>query len=177
MAPDAPDMSVDPDRPPRSVGFLISQLGFISSRGFHEALRPLGIDPRQWTLLRYVDQAEGQSQQALAERLGMPPSGMVALVDALEDGGMLERRPAPDDRRVRALYLTAKGRRTLKRAVETALAFERELCAGLKTAEREHLIDLLQKLQVERLERPGVHPGLSQAPAGSGGPTPPDAPG
>jgi DNA-binding MarR family transcriptional regulator len=154
-------MSVDPDRPPRSVGFLISQLGFVSSTGFVEALRPLGIDPRQWTLLRHVAQAEGQSQQALAERLGLPPSAMVALVDALEDAGMLERRPAPDDRRVRALYMTPKGRRTLKRAVDVAIAYEAELCSGLKAAEREQLIDLLQKLQGERVARRGVHPGMT----------------
>jgi DNA-binding MarR family transcriptional regulator len=159
--PEQPDMSVDPDRPPRSVGFLISQLGFVSSKGFVEALRPLGIDPRQWTLLRHVAQAEGQSQQALAERLGLPPSAMVALVDGLEDAGLLERRPAPDDRRVRALYMTPKGRRTLKRAVEVAIAYEAELCSGLKAAEREQLIDLLQKLQGERVARPGVHPGMT----------------
>jgi DNA-binding MarR family transcriptional regulator len=160
-------MSVDPDRPPRSVGFLISQLGFVSSKGFVDALRPLGIDPREWTLLRHVAQAEGQSQQALAERLALPPSGMVALVDGLEDAGLLERRPAPADRRVRALYMTPKGRRTLERAVEVAIAYEAELCAGLEDAEREQLIDLLQKLQTERVARPGVHPGMTQAhPAG-----------
>jgi DNA-binding MarR family transcriptional regulator len=160
--PDEPDMSVDPDRPPRSVGFLISQLGFVSSRGFHEALRPLGIDPKQWTLLRYVAQSEGQSQQALAARLGLPASGMVALVDGLEDAGLLERRPAPADRRVRALYLTPKGRQTLQRAVEVAIAYEAELCSGLEATEREQLIDLLQKLQAERVPKPGVHPGISQ---------------
>lgn len=161
-----PDMSVDPDRPPRSVGFLISQLGFVSSRGFVEALRPLGIDPREWTLLRYVAQAEGQSQQALAERLGLPASGMVALVDRLEQAGLLERRPGPDDRRVRALHLTAKGRRTLKRAVDVAIGYEEELCAGLKAGEREQLIDLLQKLQAENVARRGVHPGMAQPHAG-----------
>ncbi len=155
-------MSVDPDRPPRSVGFLISQLGFVSSRGFHEALRPLGIDPRQWALLRYVAQSEGRSQQALAERLGLPASGMVALVDGLEDAGLLERRPAPTDRRVRALYLTPKGSQTLQRAVEVAIAYEAELCSGLEAAEREQLIDLLQKLQAERVPKRGVHPGITQ---------------
>ena len=159
---DRPDMSVDPDRPPRSVGFLISQLGFVSAKGFAEALRPLGIDPREWTLLRYVAQSEGQSQQALAERLGMPPSGMVAVVDGLEKAGLLERRPAPADRRVRALYMTPKGRRTLKQAVEIAIAYETDLCSCLEAKEREQLIDLLQRLQEERVPKRGVHPGMTQ---------------
>jgi DNA-binding MarR family transcriptional regulator len=159
--PDKPDMSVDPDRPPRSVGFLISQLGFVSSQGFVNALRPLGIDPREWTLLRYVAQTEGQSQHALAERLGVPASGMVALVDRLEQAGLLERRPSPTDRRVRALYMTAKGTRTLRRAIDVAITYENELCSGLKKDERERLIDLLQKLQADKVARRGVHPGMA----------------
>ena len=163
-------MSVDPDRPPRSVGFLISQLGFVSSQGFHKALEPLGIDPRDWTLLRHVAQSEGQSQQALAGRLGLPPSGMVALVDRMEDAGLLERRPSPDDRRIRALYMTPRGRTTLQRATEVAIAYEEELCSGLGSDEREQLIDLLQKLQSGRVDRRGVHPGLAHGrPPGPGG--------
>ena len=158
--PQKPDMSVDPDRPPRSVGFLISQLGFVSSQGFMKALEPLGIGPREWTLLRYVAQTEGQSQQALADRLGMPASGMVALVDRLEQAGLVERRPSPTDRRVRALYVTPKGARTLKTAVEVAIAYETELCSRLETDEREQLIDLLQKLQGDKVARRGVHPGM-----------------
>lgn len=167
----APKRKVEPplaDQPPRSVGFLISQLGFVSSRGFVAALRPLGIGPREWALLRFVAAEEGQSQHALAERLGLPPSRMVALVDQLEEGGLIERRPHPDDRRIRALHLTRKGRSILKRALEIAIEFEGELCAALSERERDRLIDLLQKLQAGRIDRPGVHPGLAaDHPAGS----------
>jgi DNA-binding MarR family transcriptional regulator len=158
---------VAPDRPPRSVGFLISSLGFLTSKRFMKALSPLGIGPREWTLLRFVAASEGQSQQALAERLGSPPSRMVALVDGLEEGGLLERRPDPDDRRIRALHLTAKGRRILGRASRVAMEFEKQLCSGLDEKERERLIDLLQKLQAEQIERPGVHPGLAREHPGS----------
>ena len=48
---------------------------------------------------------------------------MVALVDRLEEGKLLERRPHPDDRRIRALYLTADGHETLGRAAEVAIGF------------------------------------------------------
>jgi DNA-binding MarR family transcriptional regulator len=158
-----------PDRPPRSVGFLISQLGFVSSKGFIEALKPLGIGPREWTLLRFVAASEGQSQHALAERLGCPPSRMVALVDHLEGGGLLERRPDPGDRRIRALHLTPKGRRVLGRAVQVAIDYEAQLCSALDDNEREQLIDLLQKLQGEQVHLRGVHPGLSQEHPGVAG--------
>jgi DNA-binding MarR family transcriptional regulator len=150
----------EPETAPRSVGFLISQLGFVSSKAFMEELRPVGIDPREFLLMRFVAASEGQSQQALAERLSVPASRMVALVDHLEDAGFLERRPDPEDRRVRGLYLTRKGRGALERASKIAIDYETRLCAGINRSEREQLIDLLQKLQETQTTLRGVHPGL-----------------
>ena len=146
--------------PPRSVGFLISQLGFFSSKGFMDALTPIGLDPREFLLMRFVAADEGQSQQALAERLTIPASRMVALVDRLEEVGFVERRPDKDDRRVRRLHLTRKGRGVLERAGKIAIDYETRLCAGINREEREQLIDLLQKLQASQTQLRGVHPGL-----------------
>ena len=150
------------DRPPRSVGFLLSQLGFFSSRAFTDALEPLGIGPRDFLLMRFVAASEGQSQQALAERLGVPASRMVALVDHLEEAGFIERRPDPEDRRVRGLHLTRKGRGVLERASKIAIDYETQLCAGINRQEREQLIDLLQRLQVTQTDLGGVHPGMGE---------------
>jgi DNA-binding MarR family transcriptional regulator len=151
-----------PDQPPRSVGFLISQLGFFSSKRFTEELEPLGIGPREFLLLRFVAASGGQSQQALAERLGVPPSRMVALIDDLEERGLVERRPDPEDRRIRAVHLTRKGGQTLQRAAQVAIEYEQKLCSPLAKNERDQLIDLLQKVQASQTELRGVHPGLSQ---------------
>jgi DNA-binding MarR family transcriptional regulator len=148
------------DTPPRSVGFLISQLGFLSSKCFMEALDPIGIGPRDFLLMRFVAASPGESQHALAERLDVPASRMVALVDNLEEAGLVERRADPGDRRVRGLHLTRKGRGAVERASKIAIDYETELCAGINREEREMLIDLLQKLQVGQTSPRGVHPGL-----------------
>ena len=63
--------------------------------------------------------------------------------------------------------MTAEGARTLKRAVDVAIAYENELCSSLKRSEREQLIDLLQKLQAENVARRGVHPGMTHEHPGS----------
>lgn len=152
--------SAAPDRAPRIVGFLLSQLGFSASQRFHDALKPLGLHPREFLLLRFISASEGRSQQALASLLAVPPSRMVALVDHLEELGLVERRPDPHDRRVRALHLTDRGRVVLGRATKLALAHEQRLCSALGEQEREQLIDLLLRLQPELIELRGVHPGL-----------------
>jgi DNA-binding MarR family transcriptional regulator len=150
------------DRAPRSVGFLISQLGFFSSRRFTQALEPLGIGPRDFLLMRFVAASDGQSQQTLAEQLGVPASRMVALVDHLEEMGLVERRPDPEDRRVRRLFITRKGRSVLEKAGKIAIDYETQLCAGINREEREQLIDLLRRLQVTQTDLGGVHPGIGE---------------
>ncbi len=160
---DAPQAGV----PFRSVGFTLSTLGFAVAQGFSETLAPLGIEPRDFALLRAVGAAEGSSQQAVGERLGIPPSRMVGFVDALEERELLERRAHPNDRRARALHLTPAGRTLLAGAFEAAVAFESELCAGLAPGERESLLDLLATVTATIGLRPGVHAAnLASAPPG-----------
>ena len=86
---------------------------------------------------------------------------MVAIVDDLEQRGLVERRPHPSDRRIRALYLTGEGRKLLA-GRKIALEHEDELTRGLSEADRKRLVPLLQKVVDEQDIRTGVHPGLSE---------------
>jgi DNA-binding MarR family transcriptional regulator len=146
--------------PGGSAVFLLSSLGFLASRAFHDALAPLGLDPRDFGLLNLVAGSEGVSQRALTDRLGIPASRLVAIVDDLEDQGLVERRRNPDDRRAHALYLTVAGRKTLDRARRAARDNEERFTASLKPAERERLLTLLRKLASEQQVPGGVHPAL-----------------
>jgi DNA-binding MarR family transcriptional regulator len=152
-----PAVSVVATAPFQAVGFLLSSLGYAVSRRFHQILAPLELEPREFALLRAVGAAEGQSQQAVAERLQIPPSRMVAFVDALEGRGLLERRHNPDDRRTRELHVTDDGRALLGRAFVLAVELERDLCAQLSAGEREQLLELLRRVG-QRLGLPaGAH--------------------
>jgi DNA-binding MarR family transcriptional regulator len=140
-----------------SVGFNLSTVGYAVSRRFRELLAPLELEPREFALLRAVAAVEGRSQQAIGERLQIPPSRMVAFIDALEARGLLERRQNPEDRRAREIYLTESGRDLLGRAFAVAVGHERDLCADLDAGEREQLLDLLYRVG-GRLGLPvGVH--------------------
>jgi DNA-binding MarR family transcriptional regulator len=140
-------LHLDATAPPfQSIGFTVSSIGYAVGRRFHQTLAPLQLEPREFALLRAVGVAEGQSQQALAERLQIPPSRMVAFVDALQARGLLERRHNPLDRRARALHLTDEGRELLARAIALAIELEADLCAELSAVERAQLLELLQRV-------------------------------
>lgn len=143
--------------PAQSVGFTLSSLGHGVAREFRATLAPLRLEPREFALLRSIAPAEGASQQAIGERLQIPPSRMVAFVDALEQRGLLERRANPDDRRARALYLTDEGRELLAAAFTLAAELETRLCAQLNASEREGLLDALQRVGAQLGLAPGTH--------------------
>jgi DNA-binding MarR family transcriptional regulator len=151
------ELSPDAAVPFRAVGFKLSSIGYAVSKLFRQTLAPLGLEPREFAILRVVGAAEGMSQQAAAERLQIPPSRMVAFVDALEARLLLERRHNPDDRRTRTLYLTAEGRELLERAFVLATELERHLCAQLSDAEREQLLDLLLRVGMQVGLAAGTH--------------------
>jgi DNA-binding MarR family transcriptional regulator len=147
--------------PSRSVGFALSTSGYAVARGFRALLAPLALEPREFALLRAVAANEGSSQQAIGERLQIPASRMVAFVDSLEARGLLERRKNEADRRARALHLTSAGSDLLTRAIELASVYERDLCGDLSDAEREQLLDLLERVCARLGLPPGVHAALA----------------
>jgi DNA-binding MarR family transcriptional regulator len=152
------------DRAPSTLGFLLSQVGIHAARRFGERIAEVDLNPPLFRILNLIDAAEGRSQQAIGEAIQVPPSRMVALVDELEQRGLVERRPDPADRRVRALYLTRKGRNALTRGREIAAAHEQDLTRGMSEADRARLTKLLQKIVDEQTIGKGIHPGLSGKP-------------
>jgi DNA-binding MarR family transcriptional regulator len=159
--PGEPHKPLPGDKAPSSLGFLLSQVGIYASQRFGEAIGEIGIHPPLFRVLNVVDVAEGQSQQAIGAAIQAPPSRMVAIVDELEERGLIERRPHPGDRRVRALYLTAKGRKVLDKGREIAANHEQRLTQGMSKRDSEQLIGLLRKLADSQGLQSGVHPGLS----------------
>ncbi len=73
---------------------------------------------------------------------------MVATVDALEAGGLVERRRDPEDRRAYALHTTAHGRRVLAQAAEAVPRAERAFLASLPASDRPRLKEMLRAVLV-----------------------------
>jgi DNA-binding MarR family transcriptional regulator len=160
MAARNPVTNVTP--PFRSAAFLLSSLGYAVSRRFQELLGPLELEPGEFALLRAVAAGDGEAQNALAERLHISPSWMVAIVDDLERRELLERRPHERDRRVRNLHLTAAGKKLLKQAERRAQQFDGEVTEPLSEAELEQLLELLQRVAAGLDLQPGAHAALRE---------------
>ncbi len=77
--------------------------------------------PQSFALQQLNPEGRPESMRALAQCLQVDPSAITGLVDRLEAKGLVERQPDPEDRRVKALVLTPRGKRVrshLRRIVE-----------------------------------------------------------
>jgi len=146
---------------PRIPGaaFLLAQVGAHAAARFAERLARLQLQPQHAGALRILSAKEGLTQRELADRLGMFPSRAVALVDDLEQRGLVQRHEDPEDRRSYALRLTEKGRRTLAEVGRVAREHQEALCKALEPRERDQLADLLLRIAEDQGLTPGVHPG------------------
>ena len=141
------------------IAFLVAQLGAYAAERFGERAAALDFTRPQAGLLRLISREPGLSQQAVARRLGTPPSRLVALVDGLEERGLIERRRNPGDRRNYALHPTAAGQQAMAALGQVSLEHEQAISAPLTQAERAELSKLLGKLAAAHGLVPGVHPG------------------
>jgi DNA-binding MarR family transcriptional regulator len=76
----------------------------------------LGLAPMQLHALRLIEPGAELPMSSLAGKLFCDASNVTGIVDRLEARGLIERRPASYDRRVKLLALTDEGRRVREAA-------------------------------------------------------------
>ena len=123
-----------------------------SSRAWRQALdrrlRYLGVSQASWMTIALAAKArEPLSQSELADRLGVEPATMVAMVDRLMKAGLVTRVPSPTDRRVKRVVLTAPGNDLYERLTAEAATFRQQLLLGLPRDRLLTATEVLESLQ------------------------------
>lgn len=143
-----------PGPPSQRLGYLLKH----AQRRFAEltraSLAPLGIDSSEWAALICLDDQRPLSQAEVAKRAGIDRTTMVALIDELQQKGLLQRRPDHDDRRKNVVQLTTAGRNIRERAARRVDDCERRFLAALSPPDAQQLKSALQALIAPRHESP-----------------------
>jgi DNA-binding MarR family transcriptional regulator len=132
-----------------------------NNRDFLPEISELDLSLTQLKGLSVLDEhvEEALSVKALSERLGLSLAATSRSVDGLVKRKLIERDEDPDDRRVRRVRLTARGRRTVERLVEIRIAALERLVESFDDDQREKLADALDSIieheDVRRFYRAG----------------------
>src|ERR1700722_18541247 len=113
------------------LGYLLKHAHLALERQTDAALGRFGITSRDLGALRVIAGGEAKSQQDVAGILGVDRTSMVALLDALEQAGIVARRPSEQDRRRNVIELTKRGREIFVQAEQASLAVENDFVGVL----------------------------------------------
>jgi len=133
---------------------LISDSHRLFASALYRRLKAEGIPltRSQWRTLTHLKFQDGLSQSELAERLWMEKAPLGTLLDKLEIAGLIERRSAPNDRRVRLVYVTAKAEPLLPLIEQQVNQLRDHALQGLSADEQAELGRLLSKVHGNILE-------------------------
>ena len=118
----------------REILFTISDVGRLLRTYADQKARRFGQTRAQWAVLLKLERHEGLKQSDLAEYLDIQPITLTRLVDRLCDNGLIERRPDPNDRRAKRLYLTPAARPLLDRIAVQVEELAETVLAGVDPA-------------------------------------------
>lgn len=105
-----------------------------------------GLSMWGYSVLAALDRSAIRTQAALAEAIGADKTRIIAILDELQDKGLIERVADPEDRRARLLAITKDGRK-VKEATQAAIQRGEERWLGtLSAGDRATFLRILQEL-------------------------------
>ena len=105
-----------------------------------------GLSMWGYSVLVALDRSAIRTQAALADAIGADKTRIIAILDELQDKGLIERAADPQDRRARLLEITTEGRR-VKEATQAAIQRGEERWLGtLSATDRAVFLRVLEQL-------------------------------
>jgi DNA-binding MarR family transcriptional regulator len=138
------------------VGYQLAQASIVTDKVFADTVGGrMGLRPVEFTILALVQANGGVAARQLARALAVTPPNIAVWLDRLESRGLIERERSAADGRLQHIRIKADGAALVSRAVDALLEAEQSMLAGLSTAERAMLVELLHKAAQARQRRNG----------------------
>jgi len=135
-----------------TLGTLFQDVARLRINCYGSLLRSIDLTPTQSLVILALLEEEGVIQGDLARTLGIRAVTLGGVVDRMEAGGWLERRPDERDRRAKRIWLTPAGRE-LEDAIREALKAVHEIAIDdLPGGDVDRLYDTLVAIRANLLD-------------------------
>jgi MarR family transcriptional regulator, transcriptional regulator for hemolysin len=133
----------------RDILILLHDAARIMRTRFDQWARNYGLTRAQGIILTRLERQPGLSQNELASICEVEPITVGRLVDRLEARGLLQRRPDPQDRRIRRLHLSPAAAPVLAAIEDYKIALEEYLTEGLEPEVKNVVVDALLHIKTK----------------------------
>lgn len=124
-------------------------------RGFSDVLKPFGLTPTQYNVLRILRGAGAQGLPTLeiSHRMVTREPDVPRLIDRMEKAGLVARQRCTSDRRVVWCSLTDAARELMVRVDPIAEGLPVEQMAPLSEEEQDALVTMLERIRASIRDR------------------------
>lgn len=129
----------------QEIQFLTARLAAKGNSYANKLLEEVELNVRQFSVLALAASALKPTQREMSAFVALDPSQIVALVDTLEDRGLVTRETDRRDRRSKNIVATAEGQKLYSQARKITLSAEDHVLSNLTEDERDQLRELLTK--------------------------------
>jgi MarR family transcriptional regulator for hemolysin len=111
-----------------------------------EFLRSHDIPGAKWKVIAVLAVNNGLNQKEVADFLSLDSSTLVPVIDKLEQGGFVTRKPDPKDRRNNRIFITKKSESAIDEIVDTILKIRKIFYKDISVQHIEIAKKVLQKM-------------------------------
>lgn len=133
------------------VGFHIARARVVTNAVFQQHLGdPLNLRPAEYSLLMLLHANDTLTPKQLSVGMGLSAPLLTALLDKVQQRGLIERVRSTVDRRSMAITLTEEGKTFTQHLADATPKMESAMEHLLTPGERAILIELLDKISTHR---------------------------
>ncbi|MCP3396251.1 MarR family winged helix-turn-helix transcriptional regulator [Bradyrhizobium sp. CCGB20] len=127
-------------------GYLFRRMQQIAVSIFMEECRAFDLTPVQYAALIAIHTHPGIDATRLSAVIAFDRSTLGSVIERLQAKDFVERKPAPEDKRIKLLYLTKSGAAILREIIPAVERAQARMLEPLKPADRKALMGLLVQL-------------------------------
>ncbi|MEY9365132.1 DNA-binding MarR family transcriptional regulator [Bradyrhizobium yuanmingense] len=144
-----------PSKPPPPItidavyaapGYLFRRMQQIAVSIFMEECKAFDLTPVQYAALVAIHTHPGIDATRLSAVIAFDRSTLGSVIERLQAKAYIERKPAPEDKRIKLLYLTKSGAAILREIIPAVERAQGRMLEPLKPADRKTLMGLLAQL-------------------------------
>ncbi|MBR1089870.1 MarR family transcriptional regulator [Bradyrhizobium manausense] len=127
-------------------GYLFRRMQQIAVSIFMEECKAFDLTPVQYAALIAIHTHPGIDATRLSAVIAFDRSTLGSVIERLQSKHFVERKPAPEDKRIKLLYLTKSGAAILREIIPAVERAQARMLAPLKPSERKALMELMTQL-------------------------------
>ncbi|MBR0826587.1 MarR family transcriptional regulator [Bradyrhizobium manausense] len=144
--PSKPPPPITMDAVYAAPGYLFRRMQQIAVSIFMEECRDFDLTPVQYAALVAIHTHPGIDATRLSAVIAFDRSTLGSVIERLQAKQYIERKPSPEDKRIKLLYLTKSGAALLKEIIPAVERAQARMLEPLKPADRKTLMALLVQL-------------------------------